>query len=527
MEPSAIFARRRFENHPAWEFEMVGRPSVLLFSLLLSMTAVPCQAGRFCDWLFGRNQAYVANYAPVAVSPVVAVSQPVVVAQQPLLSTGAAPIPATLNGSFQAQRVAYDNPSVYTGLPVTTVPGNAQASYRLPTTPLTTAAPALLPTAPVVPLTNQYLQSPINNAYRPVLNAAQNTVPLARRIRGVAPRSTTSPFYGTGNIYPTNLQAPGYAAAYPGTTLVTPGSPATVSIAPQPSGLARFFGSRWRTGYRSNYYRAPITYYTPVTNVDPTTGQLVTVQQPCTSYVQQLQRTPFAAPLAPANPLIPAPAAAPLQTPLATSPAPAFAPQNTLPLTGMPPQNGIGQVGAITQPGSMVSPIPSTIPPGYAPNTSPLTGPPAAANDDLKNVPKPELESLRPKVEVETEMNPIDSYWNNREPAEPTADKSAMNGFSSQVPAYTELRPIQAPEDYQSPFSRTVPGFSAGDNYLDEARSLRSPESLLDSYQNHSASTRVSVPIREATLHKDVVRTKRPSRPAQPRANNWRLPTSP
>ena len=54
------------------------------------------------------------------------------------------------------------------------------------------------------------------------------------------------------------------------------------------------FWDRWfGTGYRTSSYRVPVTYYRPVVTTDPTTGQQIVVQQPCTSYVQQAQRTPF------------------------------------------------------------------------------------------------------------------------------------------------------------------------------------------------------------------------------------------
>ena len=54
------------------------------------------------------------------------------------------------------------------------------------------------------------------------------------------------------------------------------------------------FWRRWLgTGYTTSSYRVPVTYYRPVTTTDPTTGQQVTVQQPCTSFVQQSQRTPI------------------------------------------------------------------------------------------------------------------------------------------------------------------------------------------------------------------------------------------
>ena len=55
----------------------------------------------------------------------------------------------------------------------------------------------------------------------------------------------------------------------------------------------QFWGRWFGTGYRTSSFRVPVTYYRPVITTDPTTGQQVVVQQPCTSYVQQEQRTPI------------------------------------------------------------------------------------------------------------------------------------------------------------------------------------------------------------------------------------------
>ena len=53
--------------------------------------------------------------------------------------------------------------------------------------------------------------------------------------------------------------------------------------------LDRWFG----TGYRTSSFRVPVTYFRPVIRTDPTTGQQVVVQQPCTSFVEQQQRSPI------------------------------------------------------------------------------------------------------------------------------------------------------------------------------------------------------------------------------------------
>jgi hypothetical protein len=48
--------------------------------------------------------------------------------------------------------------------------------------------------------------------------------------------------------------------------------------------------------YASQYYRAPTTYYRPVTSFDPVTGTNVTSLQPCSSYQYQAQRVPLLTP---------------------------------------------------------------------------------------------------------------------------------------------------------------------------------------------------------------------------------------
>ncbi len=53
-----------------------------------------------------------------------------------------------------------------------------------------------------------------------------------------------------------------------------------------------FWGRWFGRGYRTSSYRVPVTYYRPVLTTDPTTGQQVVVQQPCTSFITQQQRTP-------------------------------------------------------------------------------------------------------------------------------------------------------------------------------------------------------------------------------------------
>lgn len=224
----------------------------LLATAVASATGGTVDASACCltDWLYGRQPAYAVAPVPVidgtaphaAGYPYTAGYTPYTASvagvhtagYTPLLTTGAA-------STYSVQRPAYgavplNNPSVYTGMPVT-------SGYR-------------------------GLATPGNS------------------------------FYGTGNMYPNT-----YGTAAPAVTSMRPdlASPAVAPVAtadgfatPIRSGLSRFFNSLLGTGYRTSYYTAPITYYRPATTVDPVTGTTVTVQQPCTSTVQQIQRTPYA-----------------------------------------------------------------------------------------------------------------------------------------------------------------------------------------------------------------------------------------
>ncbi len=455
--------------------------AVLLSFAATIVTAAPADAG-FCDWLFGRTPtSYSAGYAPPAVVPV---------------------------GGYQAQMQTYDNPSVYTGQPVAngyaanrtayqlpptgtvapvsswapanpapgySAPGYSAPGYSAPGYSANFAAPPSLATPPAAPtpwtVTNTTVGPPVSaqpafgNAAvgNPVFGTPAfgrpNTggeVPIARALRGA--NTTSNPFYGTGNIYPNTFGAARqpYAAGF-GTSQITPAAslngPAVDPLfpnspRPQVSGLARFFGSLLGTNYRSSYYRAPITYYRPISSVDPITGTTVTTQQACSSYVQQLQRTPYnsfqpgggllagglgnqATTVTPIGPPMPcgsggcgitANAAPQPYGPNAFAASPSYAPvPNLAPNYG--PQfdsrspfdsrisadssGPVGQVGGIDSPSDRdVIPIPSTDPGSsfYQQNTRPLTGPPnsSASGSDRDNVPQPRLESARPRNDEDT-----------------------------------------------------------------------------------------------------------------------------
>lgn len=220
-------------------------------SFLVPQAASNASACGLTDWMYGRQPAfaaaplpitngtsvpYTATYTPYTAGYTPLIAPPVsnsVISNRPALALGGTSVYAPTNG-YLVQRPAYgavplNNPSVYTGLPV-------MSGYR-------------------------------------------------------GASAGTGGFMGTGNVYPNNLVAG--APAVTSLRPVVPQPAAPTFATPIRSGLARFFGSLLGTGYRSSYYRAPITYYRPATSIDPLTGATVTVQQPCASTVNQLQRTPM------------------------------------------------------------------------------------------------------------------------------------------------------------------------------------------------------------------------------------------
>ncbi|MCO8123777.1 hypothetical protein NHH03_18675 [Stieleria sp. TO1_6] len=456
-------------------------------------------AGAGClDCLFGRSNSYSANYpyagygyqpyglpgynygvpaaAPAVAAPVYppqTLAPPTLYAPSaaaPVTPSPITPSPMATSGVVQAQRPAYsyaspgslvpgsygtvqsfDNPSVYTGLPVTAGMATAapQTAYRLPlagtTEPLNT--------------------SPGYSYSQPYVTA--NRVPIAETLRGNAGVNPILP--STYSAYspavaPVNYNAPvtNYApAANYGSTQVLP-----LAARPQRtfgSGLSRFFNSMLGndTNYTSSYYSAPITYYRPLSSVDPVSGTTVTVQQPCSSYVQQLQRVPYnsfqppqTAPIAPPQfspnpcPTVPDPCA----VPIAGTPGTFSPPGNTPGYFGQSSFGDVAPVGGYSNsgdPGATL--IPSTVPPSEAPAiAAPLTGSdsPAADPSDQQRVPQPRLESERPPINdpVDSDStnsegatnNPYEQYYRN-----PNTDSYRYDAPAATEPDDADASPIQ------------------------------------------------------------------------------------
>jgi hypothetical protein len=282
-------------------------------------------------------------------------------------------------------------------------------------------------------------------------------------------------------------------------TTVTP-----LFTSPPPSSgncFSRFCDKLFGTRYATNYYSAPVTIYRPVTTVNPMTGAPVIVQQPCTSFEQQVQRTPYTSlqfgspsvvPTAPAAPAC----AAPCESPATFSQAPAF---------GSAAPGAIGQVGMTGSPGGAAS-IPTIAPPSdssfpssqpnqtygqttygqttygpsssAAPNTSPMTGTPTIApptgNGDLAPVGQPSLQGETAPSVLDNNSAPLSStvapppLWQLQKPEDSTAlippsvpepPTTSENGTPIKIAPpilnddnFTRAEPIEAPADYVAPY---------------------------------------------------------------------------
>ena len=516
--------------------------------VVAALTGMPADACCLTDWLFGRTATpysvgyapYSASYAPYSAgyTPYLANGAPYVAGYAPVSGFGATTVlprttSATNSGVYQLQRPTYlENPSVSTGAPVGT---------------------------------------PLQTAYSVPLSTPQ----LFRSNPSLLGAGSTSSYFGASNTYP--RYAAGFGgvstANYPSATVL----PATRRVAPMfpnaprpvyRGGLARFFGSLFGTNYRTSYYAAPVTYYRPVTSVNPVLGTTVTVQQPCTSTVQQLQRSPYG------SFQLPQTSITPIGGPIPTGSC----------------ASGVHQAAAVFPQGlgtnPFTVPIPSTTlaPGGYgggyaqAPATglAPLTGNPTAPQfqSDLSPVDQPSLrrvappsgygasrysqgepqshykyeskplsdrEESRPEPTPPRESRSVPSYWGLQDADDSTAmlPKKPTRSVPSFVKNNHPIRGIDQDDTDHSPFRSDLMRRES-DRRLDSDE-FRAP--LLPSHsEGASDSTSVSnskrrsrvqqaaawIPVREASVkHRStaprfVPRTRPvPPKETQRRDNRW------
>jgi hypothetical protein len=300
----------------------------LLAMLIAGGYSLPAAEAGCLDWLFCKSTPIPAptavGVAPMGsvtpLGPPVPVGPPVQfqggVSQFP---TQTAPYQAAMNPWATGQ---FNNPSVLSGMPVN--PNAAQISgFRGVMPPPTTTMPAVAPTwwGSTAPQTSY--------------NAAAA------------------------------FQAP--ATVQPPTTTGNWSHPMQTTPLPPPEYQGGVFGKVWGNGYDTSVNNVPTTVFRPVQQIDPQTGQMVIVQQPCTTTTQQVQRTPYST-------MQPAPVPTSPQTyagepscgretpnyysPGAVAPPASYAPQtNTAPPTTFAPQSstypngyGTGTIGSgVTQ----------------------------------------------------------------------------------------------------------------------------------------------------------------------------------
>ncbi|MCH1439598.1 MAG: hypothetical protein L7W43_08075, partial [Rubripirellula sp.] len=305
------------------------------------------------------------------------------------------------------------------------------------------------------------------------------------------------------------------------------------------------------------------TYYRPVTTMNPATGTMVTVQQPCTSYEQQVQRNPFTTVL-PANYNTPINNCQPgCPCPPGTNACNTVPGYNQGPTYAQPapisqtPYSGIGQTGATGTGDYQAMPIP-TIPPARTlgaqpatPNLSPLTGPPptltppaapAAAGaavpptatgtsptNDLAPIQRPtlnkpaapdapEVDSTSPSEKAESADATDAASWRLQRPADSTAMIPSQNSRLSQPDpvslkrSYGVAEPIRAPADYAPPYGPNESVIQRGQ------QSQTTPPPVMDPFspppaRNPFPSATPPLPSGEADLSDWTESTSSPARP--------------
>ncbi|MGV3482832.1 MAG: hypothetical protein ACO1RT_00290, partial [Planctomycetaceae bacterium] len=360
----------------------------ILFAALIATSATaPADAGCL-DWLFKHHATPTTPYAVVPQTTVTPLGPPVL--------TGTSVAPAPYAAGYAPYVAGYAPVPAAPAVAATAPYAAGYAPYTAGAAPYTALMPSVAAQAPA------YAAAPVTAYSLPLNN------PSVLTGRPVMQTSATS--YMGGPALP----------------------PAAVAHAPQAP--ASWFGHMLGNNYQTSYYGAPTTTYRPVTQVDPTTGAVVTVQQPCTSVTQQVQRSPYTS-LQPA----PAPAPAPYYgEPTCGSEGARYAPPASYPATGsygVP--SGVSQATAIAPSGTSgtyASPIPSGgsyggLPaPLTQPNTQPLSGTPS----DSAPLAPPQLDAYRPSWNSSSAPVPSTSFPSTSFPS--TGSSYPATGSGLQAP---------------------------------------------------------------------------------------------
>jgi hypothetical protein len=297
--------------------------------------------------------------------------------------------------------------------------------------------------------------------------------------------------------------------------------------APQPTSggvLGKVFGNN----YQTNYNNVPTTVFRPVQQIDPTTGQIVIVQQPCLTNTQQVQRTPYTS-------LQPAPVAQPYygeptcgnEPPQYQAPsqyAPQYAPsQQYAPSAQYPPQSGMsapngyasgGAVGSgVTQSSALdstyggtsgnsyngyVTPIPSTDPAplqGYPGSQTIL---PPVVNPNGSTYPNGSTNGYgQPTDQSRVEQPQLGANnWNRSNDGAYSAQRSLpMTTPSTNVSSkYSDLPPIPASDDYRPPAWDNNPKSLAHPFEADTARPVTPSPAISPPSWNDRTAQRLTEP---------------------------------
>lgn len=434
-------------------------------------SAQPAHAGPLCDWLFGRHQAPVAPY--VAGYPYAAAYA------YPVAAPYAANYPYTANYPVAPAPTGYASAYPATTLPVQTAPSSGAYALQMPSYSAAYGNAAGYGAYPVTPAPSIPATVPGDQGY------AMFSPPAGSRFP-VDPAPVTS-YYGTGNVYPTYGAGTSYQSGYgtvaPVTAFQAPvvTNPSTVQTYPgvpaaSPGvfgGMSRFFSNLFGTGYQSSYNQVPVTYYRPVTSYSPAVGAPTVVQQPCTSYEYQLQRSPMTT-FAPGT-----------STPTTIAPATSCAPTTNYynpyvgnnAYTGNDPYVGSGVAPAAAYDNVPANSYPQTTQPGqyYGPPTTSSPAPGSyngGGNPDSIEIGQPQLESsarpsTSPYLSTPTTPPPT-SWWTQSAMRSGMTDSEALEKkrqFSAPAlqeetttSARTDLRPLPADAyPYQRQLDRSTP----------------------------------------------------------------------
>jgi len=260
---------RRSASEPAFpmssksDLQMNSRRA-LLAVLIAGGQSLPVSAGCF-DWLFGCKTTPQPTPFAVGVMPQTTITPlgPPVPVGQPFITT-----PQTSMGFVQPMGGAVAQFPVAGSQPYATAFSGNFVS------PMVVNNPSVLSGMPVNP------NAPQVSAFRGMAQPMQ-TAPVTNTWWGATAPQTS---FNAAAAY----NAPAAAPVASGTWT----HPMQVSPTQPPETSNGWFGMKQGNSYQTTYNNVPTTVYRPVQQIDPATGQMVIVQQPCQTTTQQVQRTP-------------------------------------------------------------------------------------------------------------------------------------------------------------------------------------------------------------------------------------------